>query len=240
MKWRLSVDDKPGSETGLRKRVYIVRKGQSSWNVEGRVQGRSDVSALNELGVTQASRIADALQHVDFDKVFSSPLIRAKQTTEIILARNSFAEKPPSGGKLVYDGRNFAGFPLTYLPELEEINLGDWEGLTRDQVQQRFGNQFETWQTAPSELTLSNGRRPVYDLWNQAMLAWNDILASDASNTLVVAHNAVNRALLGTALGLPPTTYKMLLQSYGAINTLVFTQRGDVELEAFNNTVHMK
>lgn len=63
--------------------IYIVRHGQTDWNVEGRYQGRKDVE-LNSKGIEQAKKTAEKLSGIKFDKVFSSPLKRAFQTAEII------------------------------------------------------------------------------------------------------------------------------------------------------------
>jgi len=63
--------------------IYIVRHGETDWNVEGRYGGRIDVS-LNEKGRKQAEVIKETLKNVEFDTVFSSPLVRAYETARII------------------------------------------------------------------------------------------------------------------------------------------------------------
>ena len=63
--------------------IYIVRHGQTNWNVEGRNQGRTDIE-LNEKGIEQAKTIHEKLKDKKFDKVFSSPLKRAYKTAQII------------------------------------------------------------------------------------------------------------------------------------------------------------
>ena len=73
--------------------IYIVRHGQTNWNIEGRYQGRIDIE-LNETGINQAKEISKKLKNINFDKIFSSPLKRAKKTAEII-----------SDGKIILDER---------------------------------------------------------------------------------------------------------------------------------------
>lgn len=63
--------------------IYIVRHGQTDWNVEKRNQGRTDVE-LNETGIKQAEEIKEKLKDIKFDYIFSSPLKRAYKTAEII------------------------------------------------------------------------------------------------------------------------------------------------------------
>lgn len=67
--------------------IYIVRHGQTDWNVEGRYQGRLDIE-LNAKGIEQAERIKEKLDGVKFDKVFSSPLKRAYKTAQIITSKD--------------------------------------------------------------------------------------------------------------------------------------------------------
>lgn len=63
--------------------IYIVRHGQTDWNVEGRYQGRKDIE-LNSTGIEQAKITKEKLFGIDFDSVISSPLKRALKTAEII------------------------------------------------------------------------------------------------------------------------------------------------------------
>lgn len=73
--------------------IYIVRHGQTDWNVEGKYQGRIDIE-LNVNGINQAKQISEKLKDIKFDKIFSSPLKRALQTAIII-----------SGGDIIIDDR---------------------------------------------------------------------------------------------------------------------------------------
>ena len=63
--------------------IYIVRHGQTDWNVEGRYAGRQDIP-LNKNGIEQAKIIKEELKNIKFDKIYSSPLIRAYETAKII------------------------------------------------------------------------------------------------------------------------------------------------------------
>ena len=67
--------------------IYIVRHGQTNWNLEGLYQGRIDIE-LNETGIEQAKQTAEKLKNIKFDVVFSSPLIRAYKTAQIIQNEN--------------------------------------------------------------------------------------------------------------------------------------------------------
>lgn len=62
---------------------YIVRHGETEWNIQGLIQGHAD-SPLTKVGISQAKDLAKELTHVHFDKVYASDLLRAKRTAEII------------------------------------------------------------------------------------------------------------------------------------------------------------
>ena len=82
--------------------IYIVRHGQTDWNVEGRYAGRKNVP-LNKKGILQANEIKERLKEIKFDKVYSSPLDRALKTTQIISKNNIIIDErivERSNGKL--------------------------------------------------------------------------------------------------------------------------------------------
>lgn len=89
-------------------KLYIIRHGETAWNVEGRLQGQSDTE-LNENGVRLAKVTAEGLKNIPFDLGISSPLRRAKHTAELVLA-----------------GRNV---PLTTDDRLMELSFGSWEAF---------------------------------------------------------------------------------------------------------------
>ena len=90
--------------------IYIVRHGQTDWNLEGRYAGRIDVP-LNDKGIEQANIIKEELKDIHFDLVFSSPLIRAYKTAETIY-----------GGEIIKDERI-----------IERCN-GDLEGKLKTEI----------------------------------------------------------------------------------------------------------
>lgn len=72
--------------------LYVVRHGETDWNKKGIIQGHSNVD-LNEMGKRQARKLANQLKHIDFDAVFSSDLLRAKKTAEVISSKRKLAIK---------------------------------------------------------------------------------------------------------------------------------------------------
>jgi broad specificity phosphatase PhoE len=98
-------------------RLCLVRHGQTTWNLEGRYQGQSDVP-LNEIGRAQARYVAEQLQSEQFSAIYSSDLKRAKETADII-------------GECLH-------LPITLEPRLREINQGEWEGQLVDAIKGRY------------------------------------------------------------------------------------------------------
>jgi broad specificity phosphatase PhoE len=91
--------------------IYIVRHGQTNWNLEHRIQGGTDIE-LNETGILQAQEIANLLKDKKFDMIFTSPLKRAYKTAEIICNGNS---------EIIVDDR------------IRERGNGDFEGKLKEE-----------------------------------------------------------------------------------------------------------
>lgn len=84
--------------------LYIVRHGETEWNVKKIIQGHADIP-LNKKGETQAKELAKKLQHIKFDAIFSSDLIRAKRTAEIITLEKKLAVQTTKALKERYFGK---------------------------------------------------------------------------------------------------------------------------------------
>jgi broad specificity phosphatase PhoE len=100
--------------------ILLARHGETDWNREGRWQGWAD-PPLNDTGRAQARELAEQLRSTPFDAVYTSDLTRASETAEIVAA--------PHGVRVVAD------------PELREIDIGSWSGLTKSEIQDRFDGQ---------------------------------------------------------------------------------------------------
>lgn len=102
-------------------RMLLARHAQSEWNAQGRWQGRAD-PPLSSLGATQAARASDRLGHVDV--IVASPLQRALATAEIIAERTGVG-------------------PVQVDPDLAERDVGEWSGLTRDEIERGWPGYLE-------------------------------------------------------------------------------------------------
>lgn len=215
-------------------RVIIVRHGQSSYNIERRIQGRTDISTLTEQGCHEASKVGKALSNISFHAIYSSPLQRAKKTAEII------------SSELHHSGNS----PVPQVSQnLMEIDLPLWAEMLSADVKQKFAHDYRTWKERPHELRMlveePTGQRehfPVLALYKQAQQFWQEILSRHQKETiLIIGHNGINRALISTALGIPPSRYHCLQQSNCGISVLNFAGGlGEpVQLESMNQTQHL-
>ncbi|ERN43047.1 fructose-2,6-bisphosphatase [Rubidibacter lacunae KORDI 51-2] len=208
-------------------RVILVRHGQSTYNLEKRIQGRSDASVLTPHGRTDAERVAAALRGLSFDAIYCSPLRRARETAEIIC---SGLESAP---------------PLQPTERLLEVDLPLWENLTKHDVLERYPDEYRCWHEQPHEFVMRAGDRefaPVLELFAQARQFWEELLDRHAGGTvLIIAHNGINRSAIATAIGMDPARYQTLQQSNCGINVLNFTGKlGEtVQIESLNQTAHL-
>ncbi|MBD2360023.1 histidine phosphatase family protein [Anabaena minutissima FACHB-250] len=216
-------------------RVIIVRHGQSTYNTERRIQGRTDVSRLTEKGRSDASKVGKALSNIAFNAIYSSPLQRAKQTADII-----YGELASDSGK---------SSVVQTSDQLMEIDLPLWAEMLSSDVQQKFPEDYRIWHEHPDEFQMlvndTGGIRehfPVLAVYEQARQFWQEILPHHQGETiLIVGHNGINRALISTALGIHPNRYHSVQQSNCCISVLNFSGGlGEpVQLESMNQTQHM-
>ncbi|XP_050214071.1 probable 2-carboxy-D-arabinitol-1-phosphatase isoform X2 [Mercurialis annua] len=199
-------DTAPFPSIKAAKRVVLVRHGQSTWNAEGRIQGSSDYSVLTQKGEAQAETSRQMLMDDNFDVCFSSPLIRSKRTAEII-----------------WDTREDV---IVTDSDLREIDLYSFQGLLKHEGKEKFGAAFSQWQNDAANFNIDD-HYPVRELWARARNCWDKILDHESKSVLVVAHNAVNQALVATAIGLGTEYFRILLQSNCGVSVLDFTPRAE-------------
>ena len=208
-------------------RVIIVRHGQSNYNVQKRIQGRSDESVLTPKGEQDAQMLGETLKNYQLSAIYSSPLQRALGTAKII--QTALPSSPN----------------LKPLETLREIDLPQWENMVKEDVQQKYAQAYHLWKNKPDELTMTRDGQeffPILALYKQSQLFWQETLPQHQGETiLIVAHNGINRCLIMSALGMAPESYHSLQQSNCCINILNFTGAyGDpVQLESLNQTAHL-
>jgi broad specificity phosphatase PhoE len=149
--------------------IVLVRHGATDWNLQGRCQGSSD-RELSEAGIRQAEQISALLRAEKFHAVYSSTLRRARQTAELI-------SRPHDLPVLIEEG-------------LRELDHGELEGLTFNEIKTRYGEFLTRWRSEPANVCVPGGER-LADVAERAWRGLHDIVARhpDAERILVVSHN---------------------------------------------------
>lgn len=150
-----------------RTRILVLRHGESEWNALGRWQGQAD-PPLTDLGRAQAEAVIDKLG--SFDLIAASDLQRAHETA-LIIARGLGSEV-----HLV-------------MPELRETHIGEWEGLTHDEIKSRFPGFLESYRRPPS----FESDEAVVDRFHLALA--RIARTCPGGSALVVAHGGVIRVM---------------------------------------------
>ena len=168
-------------------RVWLVRHGLTDWNEQGRFCGRSDIS-LSARGHAQAQWLAARLRYLVSRpvSVYSSDLVRAYETA------NSIAP--------------FFATPVIVSKEWREIDFGDFEGLTYQEVETRYPEHLGFF-TEPDKYAPLHGEL-LTDVVQRMQYALKDILDEQASSRdihdiVIVSHGGALRGLLCSLLGMP-------------------------------------
>ena len=213
-------------------RVIIVRHGESTYNVEGRVQGHSDKSRLTPKGESMASSVGVALKNIPIDVIYSSPLNRAHRTAELATAELGLS------------------LPIVLDDDLKEVNLKLWEEQLFSDLGEKYPDQIHNWKTQPHKFhlvgTTNEGETidvyPMVELYEQATRFWHATLPQhDGKTLLIFAHSAINRALINSAIGLTPAQHQRIEQSNCCISVLNFAAGfgSPVQIESLNLTAHL-
>ena len=104
--------------------LLLARHGETDWNRDGRFQGHAD-PPLNDRGRRQAHALAELLADEPLEAIYSSDLLRAQETAQIVAMRR--------------------GMDVILDPQLRERDVGEWSGLTRAEIDERFPNQIQAW-----------------------------------------------------------------------------------------------
>jgi probable phosphoglycerate mutase len=200
--------------------ILLVRHGETSWNRDGRYQGRTDVP-LSSDGEAQVQRLAQRLATVPITIAVSSPLTRARTTAEAVLS-----------------GREIA---LELDPALVEISHGEWEGKLVTELESTHASMLDAWKSAPvRHLTAGPGAETLADVEERAWPALERIAArlGPDDTALVAAHDAVNRVLLCRILGLPTERMWKFRQAPATLNVLSGPSFAELAVVRLNDSEH--
>ena len=199
-------------------KFFVVRHGETDWNKLGRFQGHTDIS-LNDRGLSQASETAVASEDWGYTAIYSSPLVRTVQVAEEI------AKVTP--------------MLVSQEPGLKELNLGDLEGVTGEEMRNDWPALFAAWRTDPEKMSMPNGESlgELRDRTWQVILDIEQKHSSDDS-IVVISHNFAIRSIVNELLGMPLAYFHRMSLNLASVCTFDSDERGR-RLTGYNSTSHL-
>ncbi|MCB9764093.1 MAG: histidine phosphatase family protein [Alphaproteobacteria bacterium] len=194
--------------------LLLVRHGQTAYNQQRRFVGRTDIP-LDEDGLHQARRLGERLTGLPRAALYSSPLLRARQTAAAL------------GSPVVVTG-------------LEELDQGELEGLHGQEAFQRYPAFFERWAADPADVRVPGGET-LRECQARSLAALADLAHRHEPQlpVVVVAHQMVLASVVLHAVGLPLRFLRLVKQGNTALNLLGWHPARGLRVYRLNDTGHL-
>lgn len=168
--------------------VYIIRHGETVWNAAGKLQGRADIE-LNEQGRELAGRLGEQLEELAFDRIYSSPLIRAYETACLI--------------------RGHRNIPIIRDERLCEISFGEMEGIHyREWMDEK--SPYRSFFQEPGKYMPPSGGESLAQVCERTKAFLQEVVEAEYAEMeriMIVGHGAVNKGLMCHMEGNTTATY---------------------------------
>ncbi len=199
-------------------RIYLIRHGETQWNKAMRFQGHRDIP-LSEKGLEQAMALSCRLSSENIKSVYSSDLVRAVETADQIAK--------PHGLEVIKESA------------LREINFGQWEGLTYNEIKVNHGELIAKWWKNPMENSTPGGEK-LSQLVNRIVPVVRNIVERHmGENVVVVCHGGTVKALIGTILHMDLNKYWKIRQDNASLNILEFQDWDSGTVTLLNDCHHL-
>ena len=196
----------PTLPPGVTVRLVLVRHGEPDEQIRGRCYGRLDVG-LSDRGRQQVINAGDFLCPLGISAIYSSPRRRALESAQVL------AE---------------ARCPVNVDDRLGEIDFGDFEGMSYDDIARRFPDLYDEWMARPTVVKFPGGES-FADMQVRVSEALGDLRRAHENSTVaVVSHGGVNRIALAAALGLAPGHMFRIDQAYACVNVIDYLPQDPV------------
>jgi broad specificity phosphatase PhoE len=199
-------------------KVYVVRHGQTAWNLEEVFRGRADIP-LDETGKKEVHLAGEALKDETLHAVYSSPLSRSMETAENIAKFHSLSVVP--------------------LEAIIDISYGEWEGVSLEKVEKNYPDLYALWLNEPHKVRFPKGET-LEEVRLRTMNAIEDLLQKhQQENIVLVAHRVPNKVICCALLGLDNHHFWRIQQDTASTNLFVF--KNDQWIVSFlNDTSYLK
>ncbi len=200
-------------------KIYLIRHGETDWNLEKRFQGRENVP-LNGKGKKQAQLLARRLKEKELTAVYSSPLSRARETAEIIGAVH--------------------GLTPCIVEKLGEISFGSLEGKKYTELNENERKIIDRWMVDPETVSIPRGE--TFKQFRERILeSYNELLNVEQEGDLaIVTHGGAIKVLVADILKVPFSRFAALILFPGSLTTILYDNRRNSYLELFNDVCHLQ
>lgn len=199
-------------------KVYLVRHGQTAWNVGEIFRGRADIP-LDETGKQEVHLAGEALKDETLHAVYSSPLSRSIETAENIA--------------------KFHNIPVTPFDAIIDISYGEWEGLENQEVKKKYPELHALWQREPHKIKFPGGES-LDEVRFRTMKGLEDLLAKHKNeNFVLVAHRVPNKVICCALLGLDNSHFWRIQQDTASTNLFIYRD-GQWIIAFLNDTSYLK
>ena len=193
--------------------IILVRHGETEWNVTNIFRGRIDIE-LSQTGMKQAELLAEYLSDTKVDAIYSSPLKRALQTAEVIARYHRLS--------------------VEITPALLDFHFGRWQGLSRQEVKDKYKALYAEWLKNPHQVQIPDGEK-LDDVRKRALGVVESIIAKHEGTAILVSHRVVNKVLICALLGLDNSHFWNIAQDTCGI-TLFTYENNRFVLSKHNDT----
>ncbi len=197
--------------------IMLVRHGQTKWNAEEIFRGRTEIE-LDETGIKQAELLAEYLSDIKIEAIYSSPLMRAKKTAEMVASRHRL--------------------DVQIAPGLVDLDFGKWAGLTLKEVESGYKELFNQWASTPHLAEIPAGES-LDDVRGRVTRVVDEVIARHNGTVVLVTHRAVNKVLICALLGLDDSHFWNIRHDTCGLTTFIYENRRFV-LNEHNNTCFLK
>lgn len=200
------------------KKIFLLRHGQTDYNKKGIVQGSGIDAPLNDTGRQQAAQLWNFYSKHPFQRVYTSALIRTRQTVEPFID---------------------AGIPHVVFEGLNEINWGVKEGKTSTtEDHDEYMKVVKSWQNGELHVSIEGGESPLQVQERQQLVLDYLTREEEAENILICMHGRAMRILLCRMLNYPLSEMDMFEHHNTSLYKLTYTGSMFV-LDDFNNLLHL-
>jgi len=207
------------NEKGLNKAVklYLIRHGQTDWNVAEKIQGSTDIP-LNETGRQQAACLAKGMERRPVSRIYSSNLKRALETAEAIAKSQKIK--------------------VEVIRELREVEFGEWEGLTLQAIKEVYPKDYRLWRQNPVDVAPPGGETQN-QIRRRCRQAVETILSQADKDLAIVAHGAILAYVIEYLMRENPSEKEIIVEN-SSITTMEYNPvTREMKMIELNDVSHL-